>query len=110
PVDRKMVINALNANVKVFMADFEDSFAPAWSAVIDGQRNLRDAVNRTISYTHPDTGKVYELKEDPAVLICRVRGLHLPEKHLFWNGQPIPGALLDFGLYFFHNHKQLLEN
>nr|WP_120511509.1 malate synthase A [Photobacterium salinisoli] len=110
PVDRKMVINALNANVKVFMADFEDSFAPAWSAVIDGQRNLRDAVNRTISYTHPDTGKVYELKEDPAVLICRVRGLHLPEKHLFWNGQPIPGALLDFGLYFFHNHKQLLKN
>ncbi|QUJ68112.1 malate synthase A [Photobacterium sp. GJ3] len=110
PVDRKMVINALNANVKVFMADFEDSFAPAWSAVIDGQRNLRDAVNRTIAYTQPETGKVYELNADPAVLICRVRGLHLPEKHVLWQGQPIPGALLDFGLYFFHNHKQLLAN
>nr|WP_235199583.1 malate synthase A [Photobacterium galatheae] len=110
PVERKMVINALNANVKVFMADFEDSFAPAWPAVIDGQRNLRDAVNRTISYTQPETGKVYALKDDPAVLICRVRGLHLPEKHVLWQGNPIPGALLDFGLYFFHNHQQLLAS
>ncbi|MGF1688122.1 malate synthase A [Photobacterium japonica] len=109
PVERKMVINALNADVKVFMADFEDSFAPAWSAVLDGQRNLRDAVNGTIAYTQPETGKHYALDDDPAVLICRVRGLHLPEKHLLWEGEPIPGCLLDFGLYFYHNHKALLE-
>ncbi|KLV06009.1 malate synthase [Photobacterium aquae] len=109
PVERKMVINALNADVKVFMADFEDSFSPAWDEVIEGHRNLRDAVNGTISYTQPETGKHYELAEDPAVLICRVRGLHLPEKHLFWQGEPIPGCLMDFALYFFHNHRQLLE-
>ncbi|MDX1302506.1 malate synthase A [Photobacterium sp.] len=108
PVDRKMVINALNANVKVFMADFEDSFSPAWDEVLDGQRNLRDAINRTISYTNPENGKEYKLCDDPAALICRVRGLHLPEKHLLWQGEPIPGALFDFALYFFHNYKQLL--
>ncbi len=90
PVDRKMVINALNANVKIFMADFEDSFAPAWDEVLDGQRNLRDAVNGTIAFTNPDTGKEYQLSDDPAVLVCRVRGLHLPEKHLLWQGEPIP--------------------
>lgn len=78
PVERKMVINALNANVKVFMADFEDSLAPDWNKVIDGQINLRDAVNGTISYTN-EAGKIYQLKPNPAVLICRVRGLHLPE-------------------------------
>lgn len=81
PVERKMVINALNANVKVFMADFEDSLAPDWNKVIDGQINLRDAVNGTISYTN-EAGKIYQLKPNPAVLICRVRGLHLPEKHV----------------------------
>ena len=78
PVERKMVINALNANVKVFMADFEDSLAPDWNKVIDGQINLRDAVNGTISYTN-EAGKIYQLKPNPALLICRVRGLHLPE-------------------------------
>ncbi|QIR06797.1 malate synthase A [Salinivibrio costicola] len=109
PVDRKMVINALNANVKVFMADFEDSFAPAWPQVVEGQRNLRDAVNGTISYTHPDTGKRYQLNDNPARLICRVRGLHLTEKHVEWQGKPIPGALFDFALYFFHNYRRLLE-
>ncbi|PSW11027.1 malate synthase A [Photobacterium sanctipauli] len=109
PVDRKMVINALNADVKVFMADFEDSFAPAWDEVLAGQRNLRDAVNGTISYTQPQSGKHYQLDDDPAVLICRVRGLHLPEKHLLWQGEPIPGCLFDFALYFYHNYKQLLE-
>ena len=83
PVERKMVINALNANVKVFMADFEDSLAPDWNKVIDGQINLRDAVNGTISYTN-EAGKIYQLKPNPAVLICRVRGLHLPEKHVTW--------------------------
>lgn len=107
PVERKMVINALNANVKVFMADFEDSLAPSWDKVIDGQINLRDAVNGTISYTN-EAGKIYQLKPNPAVLIARVRGLHLPEKHVLWQGEPIPGGLFDFALYFFHNFRQLL--
>lgn len=109
PTDRKMVINALNANVKVFMADFEDSMSPAWSAVLDGQVNLRDAVNGTISYTNPGNGKHYQLADDPAVLICRVRGLHLKEKHVTWHGQIIPGALFDFALYFYNNYKALLQ-
>ncbi|MEK2043349.1 malate synthase A [Vibrio parahaemolyticus] len=109
PTDRKMVINALNANVKVFMADFEDSMSPAWDKVLDGQVNLRDAVNGNISYTHPSNGKHYQLVDDPAVLICRVRGLHLKEKHVMWHGQIIPGALFDFALYFYNNHKALLQ-
>ncbi|MBE3900888.1 malate synthase A [Vibrio parahaemolyticus] len=109
PTDRKMVINALNANVKVFMADFEDSMSPAWNKVLDGQVNLRDAVNGNISYTNPGNGKHYQLVDDPAVLICRVRGLHLKEKHVTWNGQIIPGALFDFALYFYNNHKALLQ-
>jgi malate synthase len=112
PVERKMVINALNANVKVFMADFEDSLSPGWDKVIDGQINLRDAVNGTIEFTS-ETGKTYQLKEHPAVLICRVRGLHLPEKHVLWhNGsttEPIAGALFDFALYFHHNYRALLK-
>ncbi|MGL5153898.1 MAG: malate synthase, partial [Aeromonas veronii] len=107
PVERKMVINALNANVKVFMADFEDSLAPAWNKVIEGQINLRDAVNGTISYTSPE-GKAYTLTPNPAVLICRVRGLHLPEKHVTFDGEPIPGGLFDFALYFLHNYQALL--
>lgn len=107
PVERKMVINALNANVKVFMADFEDSLAPAWNKVIEGQINLRDAVNGTIAYQSPE-GKAYTLSSDPAVLVCRVRGLHLPEKHITFDGEPIPGGLFDFALYFLHNHKALL--
>ncbi|RNM02718.1 malate synthase A [Dickeya undicola] len=107
PVERKMVINALNANVKVFMADFEDSLAPGWSKVVEGQINLRDAVRGTISYTS-EAGKIYQLKPNPAVLICRVRGLHLPEKHVLWNDEAIPGSLFDFALYFFHNYRQLL--
>lgn len=108
PVDRKMIINALNANVKVFMADFEDSLAPSWSKVIDGQINLRDAVRGEIEFTAPETGKRYALKDDPAVLVCRVRGLHLIEKHVEFNGKPIPGSLFDFCLYFYHNYHQLL--
>ncbi|XMR42799.1 hypothetical protein ACLK16_21035 [Escherichia coli] len=107
PVERKMVINALNANVEVFMADFEDSLAPAWNKVIEGQINLRDAVNGTVSYTSPE-GKAYTLNPNPAVLICRVRGLHLPEKHVTFDGEPIPGGLFDFALYFLHNHQALL--
>lgn len=107
PVERKMVINALNANVNVFMADFEDSLAPSWEKVIEGQINLRDAVNGTISYSN-EAGKIYQLKPDPAVLVCRVRGLHLPEKHVTWRGAAIPGSLFDFALYFFHNVDALL--
>ena len=107
PVERKMVINALNANVKVFMADFEDSLAPSWDKVIDGQINLHDAVKGTISYAN-ESGKIYQLESNPAVLIARVRGLHLPEKHVKWQGEAIPGGLFDFALYFYHNYKQLL--
>lgn len=108
PVERKMVINALNANAKVFMADFEDSLAPSWHKVIEGQINLRDAVRGDIEYTAPETGKHYKLGPNPAVLICRVRGLHLKEKHVEFNGQAIPGSLFDFALYFYHNYRQLL--
>ncbi|MCW2256557.1 malate synthase [Providencia alcalifaciens] len=107
PVERKMVINALNANVKVFMADFEDSLSPSWDKLIDGQINLSDAIRGDISYTN-ENGKVYQLKSNPAVLIARVRGLHLDEKHVFLDGKPIPGGLFDFALYFFHNYKALL--
>lgn len=108
PVERKMVINALNANAKVFMADFEDSLAPSWEKVVEGQINLRDAVRGEIEYTAPDTGKHYKLGPNPAVLICRVRGLHLKEKHVQFNGKAIPGSLFDFALYFYHNYRQLL--
>lgn len=108
PVERKMVINALNANVKVFMADFEDSLAPSWQKVVEGQINLRDAVRGDIEYTAPETGKQYKLNPEPAVLICRVRGLHLIEKHVEFGGVAIPGALFDFALYFYHNYRQLL--
>lgn len=108
PVERKMVINALNANVKVFMADFEDSLAPSWEKIVDGQINLRDAVNGTITWTN-EAGKIYRLEPTPAVLVCRVRGLHLPEKHISWQGEEIPGGLFDFALYFFHNYKALLS-
>jgi malate synthase len=108
PVDRKMIINALNANVKVFMADFEDSLAPSWQKVVEGQINLRDAVRGDIEFTAPETGKQYKLNPDPAVLIARVRGLHLKEKHVEYKGQAIPGGLMDFALYFYHNYHQLL--
>jgi malate synthase len=110
PVDRKMIINALNADVKVFMADFEDALSPTWDNVIDGHINLRDAVNRTIRYEDPNSGKTYALGPDPAVLIARVRGLHLDEKHVLRNGKPIPGCLMDFALYFFINHERLIKN
>lgn len=110
PVDRKMVINALNADVKVFMADFEDALAPTWRNVIEGQANLRDANNRTISFTDPKNSKTYSLGNDPAVLIARVRGLHLDEKHIRRNGKAIPGCLMDFALYFLNNQEQLRKN
>jgi malate synthase len=108
PVDRKMIINALNSGANVFMADFEDSNAPTWSNLIDGQLNLRDAVRRAISYDDPKTGKHYELNQKVAVLMVRPRGWHLPEKHLLVDGLPMSGSLFDFGLYFWHNAKELI--
>lgn len=110
PTDRKMVINALNADVKVFMADFEDALSPTWRNLIEGQTNLRDAVDRTINFKDAASGKQYRLNKDPAVLIARVRGLHLDEKHILRDGKPIPGCLMDFALYLFHNHEQLKKN
>ncbi|HKE23331.1 MAG TPA: malate synthase A [Bryobacteraceae bacterium] len=107
PVERKMVINALNSGANVFMADFEDSNSPTWSNNVQGQLNLRDAVRGIISYTSPE-GKHYALGPKTAVLLVRPRGWHLVEKHATVNGQPISASLFDFGLYFFHNAKALL--
>src|SRR6266699_2028763 len=108
PAERKMTINALNSGAKVFMADFEDAHSPTWEGTIQGQINVRDAVNRTINYTAPE-GKQYSLQEKTATLLVRPRGWHLPEKHVLIDGQPISGGIFDFGLYFFHNVKSLLE-
>jgi malate synthase len=108
PVDRKMVINALNSGAKVFMACFEDATAPTWANLIEGQLNLADAVAGTIAFHDPASGKSYRLGELPAVLKVRPRGWHLPEKHLLVDGEPISGALFDFGLYLFHTAKALL--
>jgi malate synthase len=105
--DVKMVINALNSGAKTFMADFEDANSPTWTNSIQGQINLRDAVTRTIQYTSPE-GKEYRLNDQTAVLLVRPRGWHLPEKHMLVDGQPVSGSLFDFGLYFFHNVKNLL--
>lgn len=110
PVDRKMVINALNAGVRVFMADFEDSSSPTWSNMMDGQVNLFDAVRKTISYQHPKTGKQYQLKEKVATLMVRPRGWHLVDSHISIGGRPISASLLDFGLFFFHNARYLLDH
>jgi malate synthase len=108
PVDRKMIINALNSGAKVFMADFEDSTTPTWDNVMEGQLNLRDAVRRTITFEDDKTGKSYKLNEKPAVLFVRARGWHLEERHLIVDGEPMSGSLFDFGLYAFHNAKELL--
>jgi malate synthase len=107
PTDRKMVINALNSGAKVFMADFEDANAPTWHNMVDGHINLRDAVRRTIEFQSPE-GKAYRLKDEVAVLFVRPRGWHLVEKHLLVDGEPVAGGLFDFGLYLFHNAKELL--
>jgi malate synthase len=109
PVERKMIINALNSGAKVFMADFEDSLSPTWDGTIEGQLNLRDAINRTISFASPE-GKQYTLQEQIATLLVRPRGWHLPEKHVKIDGQQVSGGLFDFGLYFFHNAKTLLAH
>jgi malate synthase len=108
PVDRKMIINALNSGAKVFMADFEDSTTPTWDNVMEGQLNLREAVRRTITFEDEKTGKSYKLIEKPAVLFVRARGWHLEERHLIVDGEPMSGSLFDFGLYAFHNAKELL--
>lgn len=108
PVDRKMVINALNSGANMFMADFEDSHAPTWQATIEGQINLRDAVAGSITYTDPNSGKFYTLHDKTAVLLVRPRGWHLEEKHVVLNGRCISASLFDFGLFFFHNAKNLL--
>ncbi len=110
PVDRKMVINALNSGAKTFMADFEDSNAPSWTNTMDGQQNLIDANKKTIELIDESRGKHYKLNEKTAVLLVRPRGLHLQEKHLIIDGQTLSGSLVDFGLYVFHNTKTLMEN
>jgi len=109
PTERKMLINALNCGAPMFMADLEDSNSPTWDNVIGGQINLRDAVDRTITFSNPD-GKQYKLNEKTAVLIVRPRGWHLPEKHFLVNGEPISGSFFDFGLFFFHNAKNQLAS
>lgn len=108
PVDRKMVINALNSGASTYMADFEDSHAPTWDNTIQGQINLRDAVNRTIEFTSPQ-GKAYHLNDQTATLIVRPRGWHLDEKHALLDGRPVSGSLFDFGLFFFHNAQTLID-
>jgi len=109
PVDRKMVINALNCGSNVFMADFEDANSPTWTNNLDGQVNLRDAIARTIEFTSPE-GKKYKLNDKIATLLVRPRGWHLDEKHVLLGGKPISGSLFDFGLFFFHNAKQQVAN
>jgi malate synthase len=107
PVDRKMIINALNAPVRAFMADFEDSCSPTWENMIRGQVNLADAARRSISYADPATSKVYRLAEHTATLIVRPRGWHLPEKHVRINGEAVSGSLFDFALFLANNHEAL---
>ena len=109
PVDRKMIINALNSGANVFMADFEDSNSPTWNNIIEGQINLRDAIDRSITFTSPE-GKIYNLKDKPATLMVRPRGWHLEEKNVTLDSEPFSGSLFDFGLYFFHNAKKLIDN
>ncbi len=109
PVGRKMIINALNSDANVFMADFEDSTAPTWSNVVQGQINLRDAVERTIEFVSP-SGKHYALGPNPATLMVRPRGLHLVEKHVLVDGNAVSASFFDFALYFFHNAGRLLES
>lgn len=108
PVDRKMIINALNSGANVFMADFEDSHSPTWQATLEGQVNLCDAVDGTITYQNPENKKLYQLNEKTAVLFVRPRGWHLEEKHVMVNGRSISASLFDFGLYFYHNAHKLL--
>ncbi len=109
PVERKMIINALNSGAKVFMGDFEDALSPTWEAVMEGQVALRDYANDTLTYVSPE-GKSYVLNKEIAVLIVRPRGWHLDEKHITIGGKAVPGGLVDFGIYFYLNAKKLLDN
>src|SRR6266481_4566453 len=109
PVDRKMVINALNSGANCYMADFEDAHSPTWKATLDGQINLRDAVRGAIEYTSPE-GKSYRLNQKVATLLVRPRGWHLTEKHILVDGQPASASLFDFALYFFHNARYRVEH
>ncbi|MEU2261867.1 malate synthase A [Streptomyces sp. NPDC019645] len=111
PTDRKMTINALNSGAKVWLADFEDASAPTWENVVLGQLNLIDAYERRIDFTDPRTGKSYALRpaDELATVVMRPRGWHLDERHLLVDGRPVPGALVDFGLYFFHNAQRLID-
>ncbi|MEV5280455.1 malate synthase A [Streptomyces sp. NPDC051993] len=111
PTDRKMTINALNSGAKVWLADFEDASAPTWENVVLGQLNLIDAYERRIDFTDPKSGKSYALKDasELATVVMRPRGWHLEERHLQFDGRPVPGALVDFGLYFFHNAQRLID-
>ncbi|MFB8037042.1 malate synthase A [Streptomyces sp. NPDC056004] len=111
PTDRKMTINALNSGAKVWLADFEDASAPTWENVVLGQLNLIDAYTRAIDFTDPKSGKSYALKpaDELATVVMRPRGWHLNERHLQFDGTPVPGALVDFGLYFFHNAQRLID-
>ncbi len=109
PVDRKMIINALNSGAQVFMADFEDSSTPTWDNLLQGQINLRDAIHGTIDFRSPE-GKEYKVGPTPAILFVRPRGWHLPERHATLDGEPMSGSLFDFGLYVFHNAATLLAS
>ncbi len=109
PVERKMMINALNSGANVFMADFEDANSPTWNNLIEGHLNLRDAIARTIAFTSPE-GKHYKLNDEIAVLMVRPRGWHLDEKHVLVDNRPMSGSLFDFGLYFFHHARKLMDN
>ncbi len=108
PTDRKMVINALNSGASCFMADFEDALSPTWPNVIEGQASLADAIRRRVDFTSAE-GKSYRLAEKTATLIVRPRGWHLPERHVTVDGEPVSASLFDFGLFFFHNARELLE-
>ena len=109
PPDTKMTINALNSGAKTWMADFEDANCPMWRNMLESQYNLREAINRSITFDDPVSGKHYELNDEVAVLIARPRGWHLPEKHMIVDGKEVSASIFDFGLYFFHNAKTLIE-
>ncbi len=109
PVDRKMIINALNCGANVYMADFEDASTPTWANMVEGQFNLIDAVRRRIDFVDPTTNRAYKLNDKTAVLFVRPRGWHLIEQHMLVDGKPMSGSLFDFGLYFFHNAKEALS-
>ena len=110
PTNAKMLINALNSGARVFMADFEDATSPVWDELVQGQVNLRDYWLGRLDYTDPDSGKHYAVGDDPAVLMVRPRGLHLPEDHVTVDGEPVAGALFDFALYLWHNARAALAS